>query len=77
MTVKMADWTLCSKGLHSLGRELGLWTGEETDEHELEGHLLGARVALWQQLNSLYGFQKGTVLQATEIAGTSISTRIN
>lgn len=49
MTVKTADWTLCSKGSHSLGRELGLWTGEERDEHELEGHLLGARVALWQQ----------------------------
>ena len=49
MTVKTADGTLCSKGLHSLGRELGLQTGEESDEHELEGHLVGVRAALWPQ----------------------------
>lgn len=41
MTAKTADWTLCSKGLRSLESELRLWTGEESEEHELEG-LAGA-----------------------------------
>lgn len=48
MTAKTADWTLSSKGLHSLGRELGLWTGEESEEHEL-GRLAEG---IWQHCSS-------------------------
>lgn len=48
MTAKTADWTLSSKGLRILGRELGLWTGEESEEHELEGLAEG----IWQPCSS-------------------------
>lgn len=75
MTTKTADCTFCSKGLRSLGRESGFWTGEESEERELEdlGGGIGQHHSSSKILSVAFS-RVHTALQATEI-GYFISTQ--